>query len=141
MSIFLDNLSFLTFCKTDIKNTFYLSLSFYFRFFGNPRKMRVSLNGTEGHRRNKIQVLFYFIADLKFFCIPKLNRRSKIQNSIDLDPTQKRLFLLNLMIKATNWIFARYCRFDSSSAWFIDTSKMTNPIKPDIQMRNELFCL
>ena len=100
MSNFLDNLSFVTFCNR-YKNTFYLSLSFYFRFFGNPRKMRVRLNGTEGQRRNKIQVLFYFIAVLKFYCIRKLSRRSKIQNSIDLDPTQKRLFLLNLMIKAT----------------------------------------
>ena len=89
MSNFLDNLSFVTFCNR-YKNTFYLSLSFYFRFFGNPRKMRVSLNGTEGQRRNKIQVLFYFIAVLKFYCIPKLSRRSKIQNSIDFRPNPKK---------------------------------------------------
>ena len=141
MSNFLDNLSFLTFCNRYKKHILSFFVILFPFFFGNPRKMRVSLNGTEGQRRNKIQVLFYFIAVLKFYCIPKLSRRSKTQNSIDLDPTQKRLFLLNLMIKATNWIFARYCQFDSSSAWFIDTSKMTNPIKPDIQMRNELFCL
>ena len=42
---------------------------------------------------------------------------------------------LTSLIKATNWIFTRYLQFNSSSAWFIDTSKMTNLIKPDIQLR------
>ena len=129
MSNFLDNLSFLTFCTR--YKTYILSLDCH---FWEEEMNFWSLNWTEGQRRNKIQVLFYFIPVLKFLLYSKTEQKVINTKFHLFRPTKDNSSYLH-WLKATNWIFTRYLRFDSSSAWFIDTPKMTNLIKPDIQLR------